>query len=201
LNLPRDLISTEILRSDFLPEPRDVGRLRAVCKGLRDAVDATGREIEQLSDEEAAELGNLSLLKDRHSRGLLDDEYLLCAAAARNGDLEMLKALRADDCPWDARTCTYAAAGGHLAVLKWETLFYRHDDPFGKWTCAYAAQRGHLETLKWARENGCPWDERTCAYATQGGHLEVLKWARENSCPWNESTRHCAASKGYVEEA
>ena len=119
LSLPLHLISTNILTSDFLPDPADLGRIRAVCKGLRDAVKETGREIKNLSNVEAAELGDVSLLKDRHSRGLLDDEYLLCAAAARNGDLEMLKALRADDCPWDARTCAYAAEGGHLEVLKW----------------------------------------------------------------------------------
>ena len=50
-------------------------------------------EVKKLAELEAAELGYLSLLKDRHSRGLLDDENLLCAAAARNGDLEALKAL------------------------------------------------------------------------------------------------------------
>ena len=86
---------------------------------MRDAVDATGREIKKLCDWKAAELGYVSLLKDRHSRGLLDDEYLLCVAAARNGDLEMLKALRANDCPWDKATCWFAAEHGHLEVLKW----------------------------------------------------------------------------------
>ena len=136
---------------------------------MRDAVDATGREIKNLSNAEAAELGDVSLLKDRHSRGLLDEEYLLCAAAARNGDLETLKALRADDCPW------YEA------------------------TCANAAKGGHLETLKWARENGCPWDERTCRYAALNGHFEVMKWARANGCPWDERVRQLAALRGYVE--
>jgi hypothetical protein len=131
---------------------------------MRDAVDATGREIEQLSDEDAARLGYVSLLKDRHSRGLLDDEYLLCAAAARNGDLEMLKALRADDCPWDARTCTYAAAGGHPVVSR------KHRGTTTTASCASGRARTRRraatsKTLKWAREKGCPWDcHRTCAY-------------------------------------
>jgi hypothetical protein len=165
LSLPRDVIATHVLRPDFLPDPADLGRLRAVCKGLRDAVKETGREIKNLSNVEAAELGYLSLLKDRHSRGLLPDWPLLCAAAARNGDLEMLKALRADDCPWDARTCAYAAAGGHLAMVKWTWPNFDHDCPLCKWTCSYAAEGSHLETLKWAREQGCPWDDRTCTYA------------------------------------
>ena len=136
---------------------------------MRDAVDATGREIKKLSDMDAMNLGYVSLLKDRHSRGLLEDECLVCGAAAKSGQLEELKALRAKNFPWNLSTCLLAASGGHL------------------------------ETLKWARENGCPWDEQTCAWAAKGGHLETLKWARENGAPWNEYARRFAASKGYVE--
>ena len=66
LSLPLHLISTNILTSDFLPEPGDLRSLRAVSKYMRDAVKETGRGIRELSDEEAAELGYLSLLKDRH---------------------------------------------------------------------------------------------------------------------------------------
>jgi hypothetical protein len=94
--------------------------------------------------------GYVSTLKCLRRRGRLSDERLLCAAAARVGDLEELKALRAANVPWNNATCSYAAKGGHFDVLLW------------------------------ARENGCPWDERTCAHAAQGGHLEVLKWAHEN---------------------
>jgi hypothetical protein len=95
--------TTHILRSDFLPEPGDLGRLRAVSRGMRDAVDATGREIKKLSDDEALDLGYVSLLKDRHSRGLLPAYryHYPCTAAARNGDLQELKALRADEWPWN----------------------------------------------------------------------------------------------------
>ena len=86
-SLPLDVISTHILRSDFLPEPGDLCRLRAVSRRMRDAVDATGREIRNLSDWKAMDLGYVSLLKDRHSRGLLRDceRTLVCAAAARSG--------------------------------------------------------------------------------------------------------------------
>ena len=45
--------TTRLLTPDFLPEPGDLGRLRAVSRGMRDAVDATGREIKQLSNGEA----------------------------------------------------------------------------------------------------------------------------------------------------
>ena len=83
-SLPLDVISMHILRSDFLPELGDLGRLRAVSRGMRDAVDATGRKIKKLSDTDAANLGHLSLLKDRHTRGVLKSKRYLCEAAARS---------------------------------------------------------------------------------------------------------------------
>ena len=166
-SIPLDVISTHMLSHDFLPEPRDLGRLRAVSTSMRDAVDATGREIKQLSDEDAARLGYFSLLKDRHSRGLLEDENLLCAAAARNGDLEALKALLEDGCECDGRTCEATAEGGHLEVLQWlheNDLWWEEDEDYG---CAYAAHGGHLEMLKWLHENDFEWDEETCAGAAE----------------------------------
>ena len=211
-SLPREVLSTHVLSSEFLPETADLGRLRAVSRGMRQAVDATGREIKKISNYEASRLGYVSLLKDRQRRGVLLDRYklLLCAAAARNGDLEELKALRADKwpwdevlkwarangCRWDEPTCAFAAYGGHLEVLKWAR---DNGCPWNELTCRYAAEEGQLEVLKWARANGCRWDKPTCAFAAYGGHLEVLKWARENGCPWDGYTRHVAASKGYVE--
>eukprot|EP01043_Picozoa_sp_COSAG02_P039067 COSAG02_NODE_3058_length_7451_cov_47.724701_7_plen_128_part_00 len=50
--------------------------------------------------------------------------------------LEVLQWARANDCEWNARTCSFAANAG----------------------C--------LEVLQWARANGCEWeDARTCSYA------------------------------------
>jgi hypothetical protein len=209
-SLPLDVISTHILSHDFLPEPRDLGRLRAVSKYMRDAVDATGREIKKLSDWDAARLGYVSLLKERFSRGVLKDEWdqclkcLVCAAAARNGDLEALKALLEDGYPWNEKTCEFAAWGGQLEILKWARA---NDCPWNEETCAGAAEGGQLETLKWLRENGCPWDEWTCSKAAEHSRygynisrcLEVLKWARENGCPWNEETCANAALNGHLD--
>jgi hypothetical protein len=112
-----------------LPDPADLAVLRAVSKGMRDAVDVTGRKVKELVEELAVERGYVSTLKCLRRRGRLSDDRFLCAATARNGDLEELKALRlAENFPWDEKTCTNAAKGGHL------------------------------EVLKWARANDCPWD-------------------------------------------
>jgi hypothetical protein len=82
-----------------LPDPADLAVLRAVSKGMRDAVDATGRKVEEFGEDDAVERGYVSTLKCLRRRGRLSDERLLCAAAARIGDLEALKALARGEVP------------------------------------------------------------------------------------------------------
>ena len=159
-SLPVDLVATQVLR--HLSDPMDLAVLRAVSKGMRAAVDATGREIAEANDpEDAADRGFLTTLRHMHSRGRLKyqtDHELVCYAAAKTGQFEELKALRAENWPWSEMTCGGAASGGHF------------------------------EILKWARKNGCPWNAWTCSGAARGGHFEILKWAHKNDCPWDEHT-------------
>jgi hypothetical protein len=54
-----------------LPDPADLAVLRAVSKGMRDAVDATGRKVEEFGEENATERGYLSTLKCLRRRGRL----------------------------------------------------------------------------------------------------------------------------------
>ena len=76
-----------------LADPADLVVLRAVSKGMRDAVDATGRKVDEFVEEVAVERGYVSTLKCLRRRGRLSDDRFLCAAVARNGDLEELKGL------------------------------------------------------------------------------------------------------------
>ena len=133
-NLPFDVVVSHVFREKHLPDPADLAVLRGVSRGMRAAVDATGRKVKEFGQYDAVERGYVSTLKCLRRRGRLSDERLLCTAAASVGDLEALKALRlAENFPWDEKTCLFAAKGGHLDVLKW------------------------------ARKNDCPWDWRTCA--------------------------------------
>ena len=52
-----------------------------------------------------------------------------------------------------------------------------------KETCSWAAYGGHLELVKWLRAKGCPWGEGTSNCAALGGHLEVLQWTRAQDLP------------------
>ena len=168
--LPDHVVVEHILRSEYFDDPADLARLPAVSRAMRDTVAATGLRFEELDEKRAVMLGCLSALQRRHRQGRLSRQESLCQAAARGGNLEELKVLRAEGWPWDKFTCSWAANGGHLKVLQW------------------------------ARENGCPWDEETCYWATHGGHLEVLQWARANGCPWFQVTRTTAVQLGYVEQ-
>ena len=196
-SLPVDLIATHLLR--HVRDPMDLARLRAVSQGMRAAVDATGREITDVADPRKAEaLGFLTTLRHMHSRGRLKstDHDMLCNAAARSGQFEELKALRAENWPWSRLTCAKAANDGQLKILKW---LRANGCPWDERTCAFAAKGGHLEMLKWARENDCPWNEATCMKAAEAGHLEVLKWARENGCPWDAETLVSAVTNEHYD--
>ena len=54
-------------------------------------------------------------------------------------------------------------------------------------TCSNAAKGGHLDVLKWLRSQDppCPWNKETCRYAALSGHLDVLKWLIDNGCPYD----------------
>ena len=199
-DIPRD-IKNEILGEAKLPDPVDRALVRVVSRSMRDAVDATGRDIEKLNTNtecrRAAELGWLSTLKNRLRRGILDKPSV-CKSAAKFGHLEIVKWARENGCPWEEARCTGGEAGAGLSVPG-PRINYLEKINRIKYTCAWAARRGHLEVLKWVRENGCPWDEKTCSWAAKGGHLATLKWARENGCPWDEETCANLAEGGHLE--
>ena len=86
---------------------------------MRGAVAATGLRFKELGEANTIELGRLRALQRLQRGGRLSRQERLCQAAARSGQLEELKALRADNTPWDRKTCWAAARGGQLEVLQW----------------------------------------------------------------------------------
>ena len=180
-----DIVVTHVLRSEHFDDPADLARLPAVSRAMRDAVAATGLQFEELQEREAVELGCFSALKRLNRQGRLSRKELVCETAARTGQREELKLLRADGWPWSEYTCGCAAERGHLEVLRW---LRANGCPWDERTCTMAASGGHLDVLQWARANGCPWSKETCTYAAEAGQFEVLKWLRSNGCPWDNQT-------------
>ena len=65
--------------------------------------------VKELQPVEAAERGCLGTLKSLHRRGHVTFNEDLCKVAARGGQFLVLKWMRENSCPWNARTCAFAA--------------------------------------------------------------------------------------------
>jgi nucleoside-diphosphate-sugar epimerase len=191
--LPTEIVITHILKKDHFPDPGDLAQLRVVSREMRDAVDATGRTMEELEDDDYVRLGCVRALQRKHRAGRLSvcpaerrSVEKICEAAAAVGNLAELRILRAEGYPWDPHTCTVAAAGGHLEVLKWAR---ENGCPWDIGAASAAAYQGRLETLKWCHENDAPgWGEWILNRAAAGGHLEIMKFALANGCEWEFTT-------------
>ena len=151
----------------------------------------------------------------------MSDERLLCAAAARIGDLEALAsaAPRGEFLSDERRLVGGVGRPPRDAVGVRERLPVGQADVRGcgdrrlpRGTEVGARERLPAGTSDAARRRAGrpPRDARAGARerlpvervdvrdGAKGGHLEMLKWARENDCPWNERTR-ARARGGHLE--
>ena len=196
-----DLGTVQALREDHPTDP-DARALRILQRRAERLVQSRWLRYVPVGPEtrmaQAARDGVLELVKALRANRCRLDVTGICEAAAEGGQLEILKWAMAEGSTTNQWTCSAAAFGGHLEVLQWVKAggCYWDED-----TCAAAAEGGHLEVLKWARAQGCPWDGRTCTAAARGGHLEVLQWARaqDRPCRWNVFTCKAVATRGHLE--
>ena len=133
----------------------------------------------------AARQGNLEMVKYCVANECPIDEWA-CARAAQNGHLECLKYLREEvKAPWDEYTATWAAANGHLHIL--EYLVERKYDEYGVFfgdACKYAAENGHLDCLQYLHETAkAPWDSEAVRKAHKNDHPDCLQYLLDNDCP------------------
>lgn len=95
--------------------------------------------------ELAAVRGDIATLELARGAGCKLEDVWLCNMAALNGRLDVIKWLRAQDppCPWEGRTCLYAASNGYL------------------------------EALQWMVAAGCPWDSVACRRSARSNESVV----------------------------
>ena len=103
--LPTHLVVAHILRSEYFDDPADLARLPAVSSAMRDTMAETGLRFEEFDEDAAVQLGCFRALQRLQRQGLLLRQELLCQAAARSGQLEELKLLSENGCPWNEYTC------------------------------------------------------------------------------------------------
>ena len=139
-------------------------------------------ECDEWTIDAAARQGNLEMVKYCVANKC-PLGYGACEFAARNGHLEMLKYLREESkAPWDSDTAAWAALNGHLHIL--EYLVERKYDEYDKDACMLAAKSGHLDCLKYLRETAkAPWN----CYAVYSAHKniqpECVQYLLDNNCP------------------
>ena len=106
-----------------------------------------------------------------------------CASAAESGHLEVLKYLREEvKAPWDYDTAYLAAGSGHLHIL--EYLVERKYDTYSELACQCAAKYGHLDCLKYLHETAkAPWNSWVVFWAQRNNQPECLQYLLDNNCP------------------
>ena len=133
-----------------------------------------------------AETNKLELLKwAREEKQCKWHEWTI-QAAARQGNLEMVKYCVANECPINWVACGCAASGGRLEILK-----YLHEEakaPWDGWTASWAAENGHLHILEYLVERKYDkYYETACRRAAKNGYLDCLKYLHETTkAPWDE---------------
>ena len=130
----------------------------------------------------AARQGNLKMVKYCVANECPIGAFA-CTNAAENGHLEVLKYLREEaEAAWDLRTATWAAENGHLHIL--EYLFERKYDKFNMHTCWFAANNGHLDCLKYLHETAkAPWNYWAVRGAHYYKHSDCVQYLLDNNCP------------------
>ena len=155
--LPDHLVVEHVLRSEYFDDPADLARLPAVSRAMRDAVAETGLRLKELDEKRAVELGCVSAVQRMQRQGRLSRQERLCQAAARSGQLEELKVLRADG--W------LAMGPGHVEILKWARA---NGCPWDWRSRTCAKEKGHDDILEWAKANGVPGNDGSTPWMPPG---------------------------------
>ena len=152
-----------------------------------------------------AETNKLELLKWAREEKKCEWDHNTINAAARQGNLEMVKYCVANECPMDEfLACAFAASEGHLECLK-----YLHEEAKARWceyTATWAAKNGQLHILEYLVERKFKFVEydmgygMACSNAAKHGHLDCLKYLHETAkALWNFSAVREAHANNQTE--
>jgi len=134
----------------------------------------------------AAGGGHLELLRELRA-GEFPWDSDTCKEAAEGGHLAVLEYARAKHCPWSSVVLNQAAARpGNIDMLRW---MCKNGCMLNPEACASAAYNGLLDNLEFLRSVPVDWDAGVCDAAAMQNHLPVLQWAHENGCPWTNLDR------------
>ena len=146
-----------------------------------------------------AQTNKLELLKWAREEKKCEWDDLTISAAAKRGNMEMVKYCVANKCPIKANACSCAAQNGHLECLK-----YLHEEVKAPWswsTAAWTAQNGHLHIFEYLVEREYDeYDGDACMYPAEEGHVDCLKYLHETAeAPWDYRAVRVAHKKNQTE--
>ena len=104
-----------------------------------------------------------------------------CREVARMNKHEYLVwAREVKNCHWNSWTIYAAARQGNLVMVKY---CVENGCPMDAWTCLDAAREGHLDVLKYLHENDSPWNSWTCRIAHLNNQIDCLNYLIQQKCP------------------
>jgi hypothetical protein len=145
----------------------------------------------------AAEGNTLHVLEFLHAQGCRW-HWSASAAAARRGELQMLRWIREHGCNWNEQSIlSEAASSGNIETAAWvkQQPGVVCDDR----AMIAAAARGSTATCEYLHAEQCPWSAQACDEAAINGHVQTLRWWHKHGCPLS-TIRTCikAAEGGSV---
>ena len=134
--------------------------------------------IDEYSEEEVYEFDDIMIL------------------AAKCGNIDIVRWLSSKNIIDRSSSCTEAAAkSGNLEVLKHVRQL---GSKFSKKVCILAAKNGHLDMIKWARSQECPWNPSKmfpAALSCRTSQLDLYEWLWQQECPFYAEDNFSIASK------
>ena len=139
---------------------------------------------------------DLNGLKYLHKNGCPWDEVVIYSKACSLGNYEILKYLNENGYSWDSYACGEVSTNGYLDCLK---KLHENGCPWTEEACTGAVNGGHFGCLEYLHENGCPWTEEACEFASKHGDIDILIYLHENGCPWDKRACREAARNGHLD--
>jgi len=144
----------------------------------------------------AAEKDYLSLIKYARNIGINWNEKS-CSTAAKYGNLNCLKYLIENDCPYDFEKIIFKVVKyGHLKCL---IYLYEKGIEFPDNIFYIAIKYDKLDCLKYVLNKKCEYKENGCEVAASYGNLDILVYLHERGFILNRKTCIESAKNGFLD--
>ena len=132
----------------------------------------------------AAKCGNIDIVKWLSSKNIIDRRYSCTEAAAKGGNLEVLKHVREQGSQWSKKVCILAAKNGHLDMIQWARLQKCPWNPSKMFPAAVSCRTNQqpLDLYEWLWQQGCPFDaEDNFSIASTYGNYQFFLFAESKN--------------------